>query len=242
MFAQNFRDNRKKADGIKSNTEYYWGESENCKNSRKADEAAIENLLENISKDKSLQPVYFLDSDNEEEQRERVFHTFSEVLKKSSYDLVLNDESGSAKNFRYIKKSDFANICKQRELRINDYINQGITAERQLRCGDAFRYYYWALMLCHSHPNGENLLFTDPDTDYDTPTYRWLLRRTETLLSDITIVPRRQEKADDNEFVFGVNVQGNSVNGLDFEYNNSNGTAITSVENGICHIKLGIPI
>jgi len=238
LFAQNFRDNRKKADGIKTNAEYYWGESGNCKNSRKADEEAIENLLENISKDKSLQPVYFLDSDDEAEQRERVFHTFSEVLKKNSYNLVLNDESGSAKSFRYIKKSDFANICKQRELRINDYINQGVAAEEQLRCGDALRYYYWGLMLCHSHPNGENLLFNDPETGYDSPTYRWLLRRTETLLSDIKVMPRRQEKAGGNEFVFGVNVLGNSVNGLDFEYNNGNGTAITSVTNGICHIKL----
>ena len=237
-FAQNFRDNRKKADGIKANTEYYWGESENCKNQRKADEDAIEQLLENISKDKSLQTVYFQDSDDEDEQRGRVFHTFAEVLKKNSYDLVLDNTSGTAKCFRYIKKADFANICKQRELRINDYIVQGMAAEEQLRCGDALRYYYWGLMLCHSHPNGENLLFTDPDTGLDSPTYRWLLRRTETLLSDITVVPRRQDKGGDNEFIFGVNVLGNGINGLDFEYNNGNGTAITSVNNGICHIKL----
>ncbi|MBP9994941.1 MAG: hypothetical protein KBT67_08410 [bacterium] len=237
-FAQNFRENRKKADGIKADAEYYWGESEVCKNQRKADEDAIESLLENISKDKSLQTVYFQDSDDEEEQRARVFHTFAEVLKKSSYDLVLDNTGGAAKSFRYIKKSDFANICRQRELRINDYIVQGMAAEDQLRCGEALRYYYWGLMLCHSHPNGENLLFNDPDTDYDTPTYRWLLRRTETLLSDITVIPRRQDKAGDNEFIFGVNVLGNSVNGLDFEYNDGNGTAITSVNNGICHIKL----
>lgn len=237
-FAQNFRENRKKADGIKADAEYYWGESEACKNQRKADEEAIESLLENISKDKSLQTVYFQDSDDEEEQRARVFHTFAEVLKKSSYDLVLDNTGGAAKSFRYIKKSDFANICRQRELRINDYIVQGMAAEDQLRCGEALRYYYWGLMLCHSHPNGENLLFNDPDTGYDTPTYRWLLRRTETLLSDITVIPRRQDKAGDNEFIFGVNVLGNSVNGLDFEYNDGNGTAITSVNNGICHIKL----
>lgn len=63
-FAQNFRENRKKADGIKADAEYYWGESEACKNQRKADEDAIEELLENISKDKSLQTVYFQDSDD----------------------------------------------------------------------------------------------------------------------------------------------------------------------------------
>lgn len=238
VFAQNFRENRKKADGIKANAEYYWGESENCKNQRKADDEAVENLLENISKDKSLQTVYFLNSDSEEEQRARVFHTFAEVLKKNSYDLVLDNTNGLAKCFRYIKKADFANICKQRELRINDYINQGIAAEEQLRCGEALRYYYWGLMLCHSHPNGENLIFSDPDNGSDTPTYKWLLRRTETLLSDITVVPRRQNKAGDDEFIFGVNVLGNSVTDLSLEYNNGNGTAITSVNNGICHIKL----
>lgn len=234
-FSQNFKENRKKADKIKENAEYYWGESDNCKNSRKADEEALASLLENIGSDKLLQPIYFQNSDDEDEQHERLLGTYAEILKRRADDIVLSDENGAAKSFRYIKKTDFKDICNAREMSILDYINVGMEAEEQYRCGDALRYYYWALMLCHSHPNGSALIFEN------APTYKWLLRHIEGLLSEIVFQPRRQEKAGDNEFVLGVKLYGNSVDGLEFEYNNGNGTATGSVVNGISRIKLVHP-
>ena len=117
-FSQNFKENRKKADRIKADDAYYFGESGECKNSRKADEEALNELLENIAMDKSLHPLYFQNSDDEDEQHERILGTFSEVLKKQSDDLVLDDANGSAKAFRYIKKSVFAELCKVRESKI----------------------------------------------------------------------------------------------------------------------------
>lgn len=234
-YSQNFKENRKKVDKIKENSEFYWGESGNCKNSRKADEEAIVNLLENIGRDKSLQPLYFQNSDDEDEQQQRLLGTYAESLKRRSDDIVLSNENGSAKSFRYIKKTDFKELCYAREGSILDYIREGMAAEDQYRCGDALRYYYWALMLCHSHPNGAALLYNN------VPTYKWLLRRIESLLSDIVVQPRRQNKADDDEFVLAVMLYGNSVDGLEFEYNNGNGTATGSVVNGLSRIKLVHP-
>ena len=63
-FAQNFKENRKQADMIKADPNYYFGESGECKNSRKADEEALKELLDNIAMDKSLHPIYFQNSDD----------------------------------------------------------------------------------------------------------------------------------------------------------------------------------
>ena len=238
-FSQNFKENRKKADKIKADSEYYWGESGDCKNSRKADEEALQELLGNIADDKTLHPVFFKNSDDEDEQLQRILGTFGEVLKKQSYDLVLNDANGAARTFRYIKKSDFASICKMRETKIKDYIREAIGAEELYRTGDALRYYYWALMLCHSHPDGGALTFQDGAMDVNC--YRWLLRRTENLLDDIVFIPVRQDKAGDNEFLLKVCYDGNNIDGLNFSYNNGNGTAQGSVNNGVSNIKLVHP-
>lgn len=231
-YSQNFKENRKKTDQIKADVGYYWGESGNCKNSRKADEDALKALLDNIADDKALMPLYFQDSSEEDEQHQRLLGTYLGTLKKISEKYVLDGNDGSARVFRCVKKTDFADLCKMREKCIVDYINTGIVAEDQYRCGDALRYYYWALMLCHSHADGAHLLYNGVST------YKWLLRRIESVLNDIVIIPKRQEKADDNEFILAVVTQGNSIDGLSFEYNNGNGTSVCTVNNGVGRIKL----
>lgn len=236
-FSQNFKENRKKADRIKADDAYYFGESGDCKNTRKADEEAIGKLLENIAKDKSLQPLFFQNAADEDEQQERMLNTYNEAIKKRSDDILLSDDAGAAKVFRYIKKSDFQAICKIREMRIEDYVSEAVAAEEQYRCGDALRYYYWALMLCHSHPNGAALMH-DNENGMKVSTYRWILRRTENLLNDIVFVPMRQEKAGSNEFIFRVSYEGNSIDGLNFTYNNGNGSVQGVVDNGVTNVKL----
>lgn len=236
-FSQNFKENRKKADRIKADDEYYFGESGDCKNTRKADEEAVGKLLENIAKDKSLQPLFFQNAADEDEQQERMLNTYNEAVKKRSDDILLSDDAGAAKVFRYIKKCDFQAICKIREMRIEDYVSEAVAAEEQYRCGDALRYYYWALMLCHSHPNGAALMHEN-ENGMKVSTYRWILRRTENLLNDIVFVPMRQDKAGSNEFVFRVSYEGNSIDGLNFAYNNGNGSVQGVVDNGVTNVKL----
>ena len=240
-FSQDYRKNRKEADKIKANAGFYWGESGECRNLNKAGEAALNSLLDNISGDKSLLSLYFTDSDNgNEEQRSRVFVTFRDELKKQSTDLVLNDNDGNAAVFLYISKDDFNKICSRREKKIADYIAEGLAAEEQLRYGNALRYYYWAMMLCHSHPNGAGLTYKYDGLNV-APTYSWLHKHTEEVLQSIAIQPRRQEKADDNVFVLSITNGSDGIDGLDFYYNNGNGTAKGSTENGLSYIKMVDP-
>lgn len=236
--SQDYRKNRKEAEKYKDDSEYYFGESGECKNLKKADDAALNNLLENISDDKSLQCLYFVDSDSDnDEQRTRLYGTFRDELKKQSNDLVLDDSDGSAKVFRYISKEDFAKICSKREKTILNYINDGRTAEEQLRYGNALRYYYWALILCHAHPDGAGLTF-QYDGVNSVITYKWLQRHIEEVLNSIQIQPRRQDKAGSNEFILAITNGSDGLEGLDYYYNNGNGTAKGSTSNGLSYIKI----
>lgn len=240
-FSQNFSKNRKEAEKYKKDTNYYCGESGECKNINKADEAALTELLDHIAKDKSLQGLYFVDSDDDDEtQRAHSMVTFSDEIKSKSTDLILNDEYGKSKVFRYISKDDFAGICTKREQKINQYIADGRAAEEQMRYGNALRYYYWALMLCYSHPNGAGLLY-QYDGINSVYTHRWLQKQIEEVLKSITIQPKRQEKAGDNEFILAITNGADRIDGLDFSYNNGNGIAKGSTENGISYIKMVDP-
>lgn len=237
-YSQDYRKNRKEAEKYKANSGYYYGESGDCKNLKKADDAALNSLLENISDDKSLQCLYFVDSDSDnDEQRTRLYGTFRDELKKQSNDLVLDDSDGSAKVFRYVSKEDFTKICSKREKTILNYINDGRAAEEQLRYGNALRYYYWALILCHAHPNGANLTF-QYDGVNSVITYKWLQKHIEEVLNSIQIQPRRQDKAGNNEFILSVTNGSDGLEGLDYYYNNGNGTAKGSTSNGLSYIRM----
>lgn len=59
-FSQDYRKNRKEAEKYRNSADYYYGESVNSRNLNKADDAALNNLLKNISDDKSLESLYFL--------------------------------------------------------------------------------------------------------------------------------------------------------------------------------------
>lgn len=240
-FSQDYKKNRKEAERLRIDPGYYCGESADCKNIDKADESAMNNLLESIAKDKSLEGLYFVDSDDDKDvQRARTMTTMSDMVKSKSTDLVLNDEYGKSKVFRYISKEDFANICAKREKTIIKYITDGREAEDQMRYGIALRYYYWAMMLCHAHPNGAGLLY-QYDGMNNVPAYKWLFNHTEDVLKSISIQPRRQEKAGDMEFILSITANGENIDGLDFSYNNGNGIAKGSTENGISYIKMADP-
>lgn len=237
-YSQDYRKNRKEAEKYKADAGYYCGDSGECKNLKKADDAALNSLLETISNDKSLEYLYFVDSDSDDgEQRAKALVTFRDDLKKQSNDLVLNDSDGSAQVLRYISKDNFQKLCSRREKTITDYIADGQTAEEQLRYGNALRYYYWALILCYSHPDGGNLTYL-----YDgmnrVSTYKWLQRHIDDLLNSIVIQPKRQEKAGDNEFILFVTNGSDRLEGLDFSYNNGNGSAKGYTTNGLSYIKL----
>ena len=107
-YSQDYRKNRKEAEKYKADAGYYCGDSGECKNLKKADDAALNSLLETISNDKSLEYLYFVDSDSDDdEQRAKALVTFRDDLKKQSHDLVLNDSDGSAQVLRYISKDNF---------------------------------------------------------------------------------------------------------------------------------------
>ena len=237
-FSQDYRKNKKEADKIKHSVDCYWGESVNGRNLNKADDAALNKLLKNISDDKSLESLYFIDSDiDNEDQRGNALITFKDELKNKSTVLELDGGEGTSSVFRYISKNDFSKICERREKMINNYIAEGKNAEEQLRYGNALRNYYWALMLCYSHPNGAALIYRYDELN-STFTYFWLQKHIETILNKIMIQPKHQEKLNNNEFILSITDGSDGVENLDFSYNTGNGVAKGYTESGRSYIKM----
>lgn len=237
-FSQDYRKNRREAEKYKANADYYFGESGNSRNLNKADDAALNNLLKNISDDKSLETLYFIDSDIEnDDQRTNALITFKDELKNKSTKLELNDSEGASIVFRYISKADFSKICEKREKMINNYIAEGLNAEGQLRYGNALRNYYWALMLCYSHPNGAALIYKY-DEHNSMFTHLWLQKHIELILNKIRIQPKQLENFNNNEFILSITDGTNGVENLDFSYNTGNGVAKGYTESGRSYIKM----
>lgn len=236
--SQDYRKNRKEAEKYRNTANYYYGESVNSRNLNKADDAALNNLLKNISDDKSLESLYFIDSDIEnDDQRSNALITFKDDLRTKSTELTLCDGEGSSSVFRYISKADFSTICEKREKMINNFIAEGLNAEGQLRYGNALRNFYWALMLCYSHPNGAALTYKYDELN-STYTHLWLQKHIESVLKKIQIQPKRQEKFNDNEFILSITDGSDGVENLDFSYNTGNGVAKGFTEGGRSYIKM----
>ena len=163
--------------------------------------------------------------------------TFKDELQNKSTKLELSDGEGTSGVFRYISKADFSKICEKREKMINNYIAEGLNAEGQLRYGNALRNFYWALMLCYSHPNGAALAYKYDEFN-SMYTHLWLQKHIESVLNKIQIQPKRQEKFNDNEFILSITDGTDGVENLDFSYNTGNGTSKGFTESGRSYIKM----
>jgi len=136
---------------IKTSGEYYYGEGKHSRK-RKADKKAIENIITNIADDlqnkyAGIKPL----EDDLYDFTESIISTY-----KSSFDNCQKKVDGKT-TLRYIKKNNLIQLFESRVKKIDGYVDMGMTAEKELRIGDAIKYYYWALSLLRSHPEHDKL-------------------------------------------------------------------------------------
>ena len=80
-----------------------------------------------------------------------VITTYSAATLNGAKRLIINDEP-DAKILRYIKKENITKIFEAREKKIQEFIQLADKYLKQLKIGDALRYYYWGFLLLKSHP------------------------------------------------------------------------------------------
>lgn len=231
-FAQSNKDMKKRITAIKENADYFWGESSDCSSTIDCDDSAMTALIKYIASHYKADIIYFSE-DDKNSQINNVYTTFDKVLLTNSEQIILNNDI----IFRYISKEDFNDLCEDRARSIQYYINEAKKAERQLRIGDALKYFYWSALLCHSHPNGNDIVCFDED-DNEHLAYKWIMNHINNMLRDISIIPKATNKdSDDIELIF--TYCGDRISDLGYRYNDGQSMRRMRVNNGksLVHLR-----
>lgn len=147
---------------IKNSSEYLWGEGTD-RSLKRADRLALHDLISQISTTVESEFKYmFSNKDNEEfsEYFEGLMSTYSTVTLHNAERKVKEIE-GQTYVLRYIKKANIEELFANRKNKIIDYYLSAKEAEKELRTGDALKYYYWSLVLLRSHPDCNKISLKD---------------------------------------------------------------------------------
>ena len=144
---------------------YIWGEGTGTTINR-ADQEALQQIVTQISAQVESKFTILKDevtkagkSDFSEEAR-LMMSTYSNATLTNTERIVLGNEP-DAKVFRYIKRVDLSKVFEQRKRKIIDFTSTAENAAQNGQIADALKYYYWALALLRSHPEGSSIEFPD---------------------------------------------------------------------------------
>ena len=244
-FGQNLKSNKKEAEKIKKAGTSFWAETAECATVEEAEATAMQTLIQKIYNTCDPAMAFFDDDESHENQLIKVFNTFRSSIMSASNEIILANEPGKARVFRYIKKDAFYEICDNREEMIDLYLAHGLKADNAEKenasIGDALRYYYWALILCYSHPYGSNLTFEEPTSGETVVIKDWTYERIDELLKKIQFIPKPKpvmKSRDGIAYELAVTDGADLIPWLKFEYNDGNGEIETSVDSGVASVEL----
>lgn len=167
---------QKEVEALKNDTTIFYGIGKICNSSDEATESALTELFANIAKNCGSNAIYISGNGETTKQLENIVRTFKEpVIEKSTERAIVEDDDDE--RYQYVislRRSDFRAMCDDRVTDIQRYITKGIKMEDDACFEDALKSYYWALMLCYAHPQGNKLRFHG---DTETVDYEWLIER-----------------------------------------------------------------
>ena len=147
---------------IKSDPDQYiWGEGVGP-TMKKADDEALQMLISQISTrvESSFEMIQTESGKDYKDKVQSIIRTYSSATLKNAKRIPESDEP-EAKVFRYMKRSEIASIFEERKGKILSFVNYGNNALNKYQVSDALKYYYWALILLRSHPDGAKILALD---------------------------------------------------------------------------------
>ncbi len=205
---------QKEVEALKNDTTIFFGIGKICNSSDEATESALTELFANISKNCGSSAIYIAGNGETNKQLENIIRTFKEpIIEKSTERAIVEDDDDE--EYQYVvtlKRGDFREMCADRVADIQRYITKGVKMENDACYEDALKSYYWALMLCYAHPQGNKLRFHG---DTETVDYEWLIDRINgndgILKSFNFIVPKENGiEATDDGLMVKLRVKNNS--------------------------------
>lgn len=240
-YSQEYKANIEEAQKIKNDTAYFWYQGgSDFETIEDAQEQAEKGLLNKIKNEYKSHIVYVGGDFNA--QKETVLSTFEHAIKQDRQYLILK-EGTENQCFAYLKKNDFRESCKKRTAEVNSYLDMGNLTYEKGNYGDALRYYYITLMLCYSHPDGDNLKCFDEELDKQVQMVQWLTKRIdgdEGILSSIRFIPTNWNKDGDKNIVtLKVSMtNGEPLSNINIKYNNGKYNETTNVNNGLALLEI----
>ncbi|MDR1416619.1 MAG: hypothetical protein LBJ57_04275 [Prevotellaceae bacterium] len=146
---------------IKGSKKYYYGEGIGSTPKRAEDEA-LQSLLNAISV--TLASETFIGSEQVTVNGKAEFTESAKAILKSYSSATLKNtekiewqEDDAIHVLCYLHRAEVKKIFAEREEKIKDFVAIAHEAELKLQLADALKYYYWALLLLQSHPDGNTI-------------------------------------------------------------------------------------
>ena len=175
---------------IQTSKDYIWGTG-NAATLKKADNEALAALISQISTNVSSKFEQLTEGGKKDDQAtvdetfKSVINTYSRATLNNTRRIVIQNEP-EAVVMRYIKVAEIQRIFDGRKTKILDFAQEAVRAEKKAQVADALRYYYWALVLLQSYPDGNFLTMKDEDGK-DLLLTTWIPKQMNDIFSNLKI-------------------------------------------------------
>ncbi len=207
---------------IQADPNYIWGTG-NATTIRKADNEALAALISQISTNVSSKFEQLTKGGNTDGEA-TVDETFQSVINTYSHATLINTRRIVIQNepeavvMRYIKVAEIQRIFEGRKNKILDFASEAVKAESRAQVADALRYYYWALVLIQSYPDGNYLTMKDEDGK-ELLLSTWIPRQMNDIFANINIKMMGVRLDGDLKTVdIGVYYKGKPARNYDYTY------------------------
>jgi hypothetical protein len=167
-----------------------------------------------------------------------VINTYSNATLKNTERIVLGNEP-DAKVFRYIKRDEIVKVFQDRKDKIIGFTKNAEKSIEKKQIADGLRYYYWALTLLKSHPEGGDIEYID-QTGQKHLLATWLPMQLNNVFAaiDISVVDKETE---DGYALYTMDIRHDNSQIENFDYSYWDGTDwsnLISARNGVGLVEL----
>lgn len=225
---------------IKNSGDYFYALGSVANSETKAKDKAMQSLYDNITE--NIKPA--LVKVDTEDHLKKIYLTLG--IDRSDNNkiwkiLPVTNSFDEYSYFVYVHKNDFDSVCNRRADEMRSYAKSARKSEDEDKIVDAFREYYWAMMLCAAHPQGAALKI-NVDGD-DVNAYNYLQESINEVLGLFDFAVAKDNPGEFNEdglaVILNVRSFGKDVSGLKIEYYNGVDAFNTElVSNGKAQLQL----
>lgn len=207
---------------IQQSDEYLWGTG-NAPTLRQADNEALASLISQISTNVSAQFEQVTEGGTEndvataKDKFKSIINTYSHSTLTNTQRIVIQNEPDAAV-MRYIKKSEIQRIFNGRKVKLLDFAQEAQRLEKKTQVADALRYYYWALTLLQSYPDGNYLTMKD-DEGHEQLLVSWIPKQMNDIFTNISLsVEGEQVDGNLKTVTLKVLYKGKPARNYDYSY------------------------